>query len=82
MCLYEYFHFMPFKNLLKLRKVNMAKYIYMWENLMQWCKELFTPSQVFFSRNKNWSSNTIRTLFYLMYLHFFVRNILSAYFPP
>lgn len=30
----------------------MAKYIYMWENLMQWCEELFTSSQVFFSRKK------------------------------
>lgn len=30
----------------------MAKYIYMWENLMQWCKELFTSSQVFFSKKK------------------------------
>lgn len=39
----DYLHFMPFKNLLKFRKVNMAKYIYMLENLMQCCEELFTP---------------------------------------
>lgn len=50
--LVDYIHFMPFKNLLKFIKVKMAKYIYMLENLMQWCKELFTPSQVFFSRKK------------------------------
>lgn len=52
--LVDYFHFMPFKNLLKFKKVKMAKYIYMWENLMQWCEELFmiTPLQVFFSRKK------------------------------
>lgn len=52
--LVEYIHLMPFKNLLKFRKVKMAKYIYMWENLMQWCEELFTTflQQVFFSRKK------------------------------
>lgn len=48
----DYLHFMPFKNLLQFKKFNMAKYIYMLENLMQWCEELFTPSQVFFSRKK------------------------------
>lgn len=61
----------------------MAKYIYMLENLMQWCKELFTPSQVFFSRKKknNWEFKHHQNNFYLMYLHFFVRNIVSI-FPP
>lgn len=50
--LVEYIHLMPFKNLLKFRKVKMAKYIYMWENLMQWWEELFTSSQVFFQGKK------------------------------
>lgn len=68
--LVDYIHFMPFKNLLKFKKINMAKYIYMLENLMQWCEELFTPSQVFFSRKKNWSSNTIRTLLFNVFAFF------------
>lgn len=50
----------------------MAKYIYMWENLMQWCEELFTSSQVFFSRKKNQLAfKHHQNKFFLMYLHFF-----------
>lgn len=60
----------------------MAKYIYMWENLMQWCEELFTPSQVFFSRKKKQLAfKHHQNNFYLMYLHFFVRNIVSIFSP-
>lgn len=78
----DYIHFMPFKNLLKFRKVKMAKYIYMWENVMQWCEELFTSSQVFFQGKKNnWSSNTIRIIFILC-ICIFLLETLSAYFPP
>lgn len=63
--LVDYIHFMPFKNLLKFRKVKMVKYIYMWENLMQWCEELFTSSQVFFSKKKTIGVQTLSEHFFI-----------------